>query len=531
MKRIVVLSGRIGAGKSALAEKLASRYGAHILKTHEIIEQVTKAEGYRGELQAAGERLDTETNGAWLAREMTKLDVPGDALLVVDSVRIEAQIDAIRETFGRIVTHIHLTAPESVLEARYRKRPPRFHEPESYAKASQNKTESQVETLANVCDVLIDTSSSTEQDVLVRAAARIGLYQLESGAAVDVIVGGEYGSEGKGNIASYLAPEYQYLIRVGGPNAGHKVIAPERTFRSLPSGTLHAPHAKVLIGPGATLHLSTLTTEMDACSITSERLSIDPQAMIIEDADKAAEQRLMEKIGSTGQGVGYAAARRLMRGLLEENVPVRLAGEVEELKPYVRPILDMLQQAYAEGARILLEGTQGTGLSLYHGHFPYVTSRDTTASGTMAEAGIPPARVRRVIMVCRTYPIRVGDPKGATSGPLEQEISWEILSERSGIDIGELRKVEVGSVTDRKRRVGEFEWHLFRKACSLNGPTDIALTFADYINAKNKDARRFEQLHEKTIRFIEELERVASAPVSLISTRFHARSIIDRRMW
>jgi adenylosuccinate synthase len=72
---------------------------------------------------------------------------------------------------------------------------------------------------------------------------------------------------------------------------------------------------------------------------------------------------------------------------------------------------------------------------------------------------------------------------------------------------------------------------LFRKACSLNGPTDIALSFADYLNVENKNARRFEQLDTPTIRFIEELERVAGAPVSLISTRFHARSIIDRRMW
>jgi adenylosuccinate synthase len=86
-------------------------------------------------------------------------------------------------------------------------------------------------------------------------------------------------------------------------------------------------------------------------------------------------------------------------------------------------------------------------------------------------------------------------------------------------------------VSGNPRRVGEFDWALLRKAATLNAPTDIALTFADYIHKSNADARRFEQLTIPTIRFIEEVERVAAAPVTLISTRFHERSIIDRRAW
>lgn len=89
----------------------------------------------------------------------------------------------------------------------------------------------------------------------------------------------------------------------------------------------------------------------------------------------------------------------------------------------------------------------------------------------------------------------------------------------------------IGSSNHKKRRVAEFDWNLLRKAASLNGPTDIALTFADYITIENRKARRFEQLAESTLRFIEEIERVSSAPVSLITTRFDARSIIDRRAW
>jgi len=102
---------------------------------------------------------------------------------------------------------------------------------------------------------------------------------------------------------------------------------------------------------------------------------------------------------------------------------------------------------------------------------------------------------------------------------------------RSGHDADELKANERGSVSGKLRRVAEFDWELLRRSAHLNGPTDIALTFADYLDKENQKARRFEQLTEPTIMFIEEVERVAGAPVSLISTRFHTRSVIDRRSW
>ncbi|MGB8910370.1 MAG: adenylosuccinate synthetase [Candidatus Cybelea sp.] len=531
MKRIVVLSGAIGARKSTLARGLHQRYGATVARTRDLITaRVPDVENDRERLQAEGERLDAESAGRWLAEDLSRNSYPSHTLLVIDAVRTLEQIEAIRDTFGRIVTHIHLVAPQDVRARRYLSRDRSRGEFETYEEATRNATERDVHRLAEHCDALIDTSLCTDEDVLVLAAARIGLYHTKTGACVDVIIGGQYGSEGKGNVASYLAPEYDYLVRVGGPNAGHKVISPPYTFRLLPSGTLHAPKAKLLIGAGATLQLDTLLKEITDCGVDPTRLYIDPNAMIIEESDKHIERKLMAAIGSTGQGGGYAAARRIMRGFLEGG-RVRFANEAEELKPFLRPAVDLLEGAFGEGARVMLEGTQGAGLSLYHGRYPFVTSRDTTASATMAEAGIAPSRIRRIVMVCRTYPIRVGDPPNGTSGYMAQEISWEEISERSGIPIEELVGVEVGSVTHKPRRVGEFEWELFRKACSLNGPTDIALSFADYLNANNKNARRFEQLDQATIRFVEELERVGGAPVSLISTRFHARSIIDRRMW
>jgi adenylosuccinate synthase len=149
----------------------------------------------------------------------------------------------------------------------------------------------------------------------------------------------------------------------------------------------------------------------------------------------------------------------------------------------------------------------------------------------LSEAGISPTRLRKVIMVCRTYPIRVANAKEGTSGPLSQEIAWDIIAKQSGISLDILEAKEVTSTTGRSRRVGSFDWAQLRRAASLNGPTDIALTFVDYLDPINKDARRFEQLSPSTIHFIEEVENVASAPVSLISTRFDFRSILDRRSW
>ncbi len=209
---------------------------------------------------------------------------------------------------------------------------------------------------------------------------------------------------------------------------------------------------------------------------------------------------------------------------------MRLAKDIPELHPFVRPTLDVLEEAYTSGKRILLEGTQGTSLSLFHGSYPHVTSRDTTASGCMAEAGIPARRVKRVLMVCRSYPIRVGNTAN-DSGPMSQEITWDIVAERAHIDAKELREREVGSTTHRPRRVGEFDWDQLRRNVLLNSPTDIALTFADYLWGANEEARRYEQLHPDTKRFVEDIERVARVPVSLINTRFHWRSVIDRRDW
>ena len=228
--------------------------------------------------------------------------------------------------------------------------------------------------------------------------------------------------------------------------------------------------------------------------------------------------------------MGKATARKILNR--QPGSDVRLARDIPELKHYVRDSVEFFAHALSSGQRILLEGTQGTSLSIHHGHYPHVTSRVTTAAGCLAEAGISPRHTRRVIMVCRTYPIRVGNTQtGKTSGYMSKEITLEEIARRSGLPLEALQKTEKGSVSKRPRRVAEFDWAQLRRSLVLNGPTDIALTFVDYFDVGNQKAYRYEQLSSETLRFVEEVEKVSGIPVSMLSTAFNERNIIDRRMW
>jgi len=534
IKRVVLISGHISSGKSTLAIGLAEHCEMEVFKTNEILKRNVGPQlvNNRKALQQEGERLDVKTRGRWVAEELAiwLRQTTRKPMLVVDSVRTVEQIRGIRNVFGPIVTHIHLTAPSPELARRYKERHKQGLEAtDNYGEAQADKTEKAVDQLRDTADVVIDTNRCTVEDVLVRATCQLNVYGGKSNGYVDVLVGGQYGSEGKGQVSAYLAREYDLLVRVGGPNAGHKVYEEPKPYahHQLPSGTRRC-EAQLLIGPGAVLDVEKLLTEIAECKVDSERLRIDEQAMVIREQDCVDENNLQKSIGSTRQGVGWATARRIR----ERGEPTTLlARDIPELRPFLGNAIEVLDEVLSRGGRVFLEGTQGTGLSLYHGVYPYVTSRDTTVAGCLAETGIPPGRVRKVVMVCRTYPIRVANPPGGTSGPMSQETNWKEISRRSGISYDELLRTEKTTTTYRDRRVSEFDWGLLRKAVLLNAPTDIALTFTDYLDKANRNARRFEQLTLATINFIQEVERVSGAPVSLISTRFSYRSIIDRRSW
>lgn len=534
MAIVVALSGSVASGKTTLGAALVQRWGGVIVSTRSELQRIATARGTplsnRREFQEFGDRLDRETGGNWVVDAVATQSSESARLLIVDAVRIQEQISELRKQFGRSLVHVHLvTSDRAELANRYRSRRKDnlgFTEFDTYDDVSANATEAQIDRLADLADVVLDTLRNTEEDLLVRCEARLGLLPSLTAPLVDVLVGGQYGSEGKGNIAYYLAPEYETLVRVGGPNAGHKIKhnEVEHTHRSLPSGSLANPTANLLIGPGAVVSYDVLMAELKATGVDPARIKIDPQTMIVTKDDRVAEARLRETIRSTAQGAGAAATRRIMG---RDDPPTKLAKDYREFAEFITPTAELLHVAFEKGQRVLVEGTQGTGLSLYHGEYPYVTSRDTTVAGTLAEVGIGPRRVRRAIMVVRTYPIRV---HGA-SGPIGRgrELSWKEVEERSGV-VG-TSVSELSSVTKQERRVAEFDWAMLRRSAELNSATDIALTFADYISAANRSAYRYEQLTPETLQFVEEVESVSGAVTSLIATAFSERNIIDRRTW
>jgi len=543
MRQIVLISGHTCNGKSALAKLLEQRFKFSTFKTSQHIAQIAEQsdlENTRQGLKDLGDKLDEETNHQWLIDAVAKAarKLPPQTPVVVDSIRKAEQLELFRQQVEFEVTHVHLYATRATLERRFKERQKERGTPESAEEMDLIKSEQDITVFRNDADVRIFTDRTDGEDTFVRVSAYLGLYPPPYRKCVDVLIGGQYGSEGKGQVAAYLAKEYDVLMRVGGPNAGHKAAreAGKYTYHSLPSGCRECA-SDVLIGPGATIYVEEFLQEIEECEIAPQRLYLDPNVMIITDEDRVNEGAMREAIGSTGRGGGAAAARRIMGRLGSENA-TKLARDFEELASFVKPVRPRLQQAYSLGENVLLEGTQGCHLSLYHGPYPHVTSRDTNVAGCLSEAGISPVRVNRILMVVRFTPIRVQSPEQGHSGDLKHETDFLTIAAEAGIP-EDLTKHELTSTTRKNRRVGWFEWEQFRQGCELNAPTDIILTFADYHKVENRKARRFEQLHEDTIKFVEELERVAQAPVSLINTRFphdedeplDLRTLIDRRHW
>lgn len=508
------------------------RFHSHRLSTRQLLLD-RSCPNDRGALIEAGRKLDQETGGTWVRDGIARYvaEHHDKEIILIDAVRTSQQIFHLRETYGSRFVHIHITAPFDIIKKRYEERGSVADTGMTYDQVRADPTENGVWLLNQIADrVVVNDNSCEPESLLALAFAGLGLFPLAPIACVDVIVGGQYGSEGKGQICAHLASEYSILVRVGGPNAGHRVAYPPYDYVQLPSGAQSNKEAKILVGPGATINPKQILKEIHDCGLNRDsRLVIDEQAMIIEESDAATEAGPLESIGSTKKGVGVATARKLLnRG--DESIfgpRVRLARHLPELKPYIGSTARHLEDAYAKGLKVMLEGTQGTALSLHHGSYPHVTSRDTTASGCIADAGISPRHVRKIIMVTRTYPIRVG----GTSGPMGIEINAQTIADRSGLLVSEIERTEVGTVSGKRRRIAEFDWELLRRSASLNGTTDVALSFSDYITAENRMAKRFEQLSRETRDFIAKVEAVANAPVSLISTSFDRFGVIDLRNW
>ena len=337
-------------------------------------------------------------------------------------------------------------------------------------------------------------------------------------------MGGQYGSEGKGKLVSHLACTLGAnvsVVRCGGSNAGHTArgLGKVYTLRQLPSGVV-SDECKLYLAAGMLIDLTVLMREIADCHISRWRLRIDRNAAVITEQDIIQERHLglHGRIASTLSGTGHATARKVLR---DENL--LLASAVPELSGFIGDVSRELNHDLDQGQQVIVEGTQGFGLSLHHSDaFPFVTSRDTTASNFLAEAGLSPLLVTHVIMVIRTYPIRVG----GKSGPLENEIDWDCVTARAGY----LRTIrEYTSVTGTMRRVGEFDWRLVERAVQINRPTAIALHGADYLDYADYGKCTWDELGSKTRTFVESVEERLGVPVVYIFTGPGESHIIDRR--
>jgi adenylosuccinate synthase len=304
---------------------------------------------------------------------------------------------------------------------------------------------------------------------------------------VTVIIGGQFGSEGKGKVAHYFAKQKQATValRVGGSNSGHTVIdetGAARIFRVLPTAAI-LNNVVCVLGAGSYIDVELLLEEAAVAGLKSDRLLIDPNAYVVNAEHKNLERewKLGQQIGSTLSGTGAAVIDRIRRRSDDY-----LACKDKRLREFVsdEPIRSFLRRRLQRGENVIVEGTQGFGLSLLHSpHYPKVTSRDTTAAAFIAEAGLSPLDVDDIVMVLRAFPIRVaGD-----SGLLANEIDWNTVTLEGG---WKTAVIERTSVTKQVRRVARFDPKIVLAAIEANLPTQIVLNHADYFDARSIELGR-----------------------------------------
>lgn len=316
----------------------------------------------------------------------------------------------------------------------------------------------------------------------------------------DIIVGIQWGDEGKGRIVDLYAKDYDVVARFGGgDNAGHqiKVGDTDIALRIVPSGVLN-PHVELFIGGGTVISLTGLLDELDRLAkigVDVSRVKISDRAHIVfpyhAAADKANEAaRGSEAIGTTGRGIGPAYVDKVARTgitfghLADRELLAKRLGDAhllastleaaERLKPHIVDGVTFLHNRIEAGARVLIEGAQGSLLDVGYGTYPYVTSSHTIAGGACTGLGIGPTAIGNVIGVVKAYCTRVG------AGPFPSELHderGEALRKAGG---------EFGTVTGRPRRCGWFDGVAARYAVRLNGLTKVAITKLDVLSGMER---------------------------------------------
>jgi adenylosuccinate synthase len=293
----------------------------------------------------------------------------------------------------------------------------------------------------------------------------------------------------------------------------------ELILQQLPSGVVN-PNAMLLLAAGCAIDQAVLFNEVKRLDLPRDRLVVDPRAVLINDGHREQEMDGTGRIGSTGSGTGAALIDRMWR-----KPHVKLSAYSPSLSKFARvePVAPLLHDQLNQGTEIIIEGTQGFGLSLFHGFsYPFVTARDTSAAAFASEVGISPRVVDRIIMVVRTFPIRVGGP----SGPLKDEITWQDVRDLSGAP--EVVP-EFTSVTHRMRRVGRFDADAVKIACSYNHPSELAVMGLDRLDHGNHLLRRARDLTQKANAFLEMVESCTGVRVNWVGTGFRTEDACERQ--
>lgn len=339
---------------------------------------------------------------------------------------------------------------------------------------------------------------------------------------VQVVVGGQWGSEAKGHVCGFLAREATRpaCFRVGGSQAGHTVVPDDMpaTVRHVPVGLLTNPRARGFIAQGSEVDLDVLRDEIDRLELDGfsvrGRLVVDREATVIglQDLQAEAQDPRMIEIGSTKKGVGAARASRILRSA------ERIADAVGSgrVPCATGDTLSVLWSEIETYDTVLVEGCQGFGLGLHAGYYPTCTSTDCRTVDALAAVGLGtwgPGLEVEPWVVLRTYPIRVA----GNSGPMYQEISWEELAARTGGHV----KPELTTVTRKVRRVGEWDLALAKRAIWANGYNPrIALMFFDYLFPELAGSTSLQTLlaHPAALEAIFEKQRELGFPISLLGT-------------
>ena len=298
---------------------------------------------------------------------------------------------------------------------------------------------------------------------------------------VSIVIGGQFGSEGKGKVALEITRQSRApvtVIRVGGPNSGHTgydLTGQKHALRQLPAACVDR-NVDVVLPSGSYIDTDIFLKEIEDLEYPKNRIRISEFARIIRPEHREWEKKagLTNSIGSTGSGVGGAVMAAVAREAKNFDVVSHSVMEDPRLHRYIDEDLPYsLQIASQRGVRFVVEGTQGFGLSLLEGgYWPKATSRSTTAASALAESGLSPVDVDDVTMVVRSFPIRVAGDSGFLAG----ETTWKEISEIAGRSI-----CEFTTVTGRVRRVGHFDHDLVRRALAVNRPTRLVLNHMDYI--------------------------------------------------